>query len=98
MLSRLRGYNEGPMILRPLFSFALAAAFLAAAPALAPPQPFPTRAVRVVLPTSPGGATDAFTRALSPRLSASWVQPVMVENRPGGNPILGTDAVPKPAP
>jgi tripartite-type tricarboxylate transporter receptor subunit TctC len=98
MLIRVRGYNEGPMILRPLFPFALAAAFLAGAPALAPAQPFPTRAVRVVVPTSPGGATDAFSRALAPRLSASWGQPVLVENRPGANQILGADYVSKSAP
>src|SRR6266702_1993635 len=42
-------------------------------------------------PTSPGGATDAFSRALAPRFSELWGQPVLVENRPGANQILGAE-------
>jgi tripartite-type tricarboxylate transporter receptor subunit TctC len=50
------------------------------------------------VPTSPGGATDAFSRALAPRFSEIWGQPVLVENRPGANQILGADHVSKAAP
>jgi tripartite-type tricarboxylate transporter receptor subunit TctC len=52
----------------------------------------------MVVPTSPGGATDAFTRALAPRLSEAWGQPVVVENRPGANQIVGADFVAKAPP
>src|SRR5882672_2512058 len=79
-----------------LLAFVTAA--LAAAPLLAPAQSFPSRPVKIVVPTSPGGATDAFSRALSPRLSEVWGQPVLVENRPGANQIMGADHVSKSAP
>src|SRR5216683_4633232 len=77
---------------------ALVTAALAAAPFLAAAQPFPHRAVKIVVPTSPGGATDAFSRALAPRFSEIWGQPVLVENRPGANQIMGADHVSKSAP
>src|SRR5262245_22896832 len=86
------------MSLRPLSWAALAAAFLAAIPAPAAAQAFPARAVKIVVPTSPGGATDAFSRAIATRLSAGWAQPVVVENRPGANQILGADHVSKSPP
>jgi|SRR5882672_485036 len=87
------------MILRPLRPAVLACLLFAAA-AAGPlwAQPFPSHAVKVVVPTSPGGATDAFARALSARLSATWEQAVVVENRAGANQILGADYVSKSAP
>ena len=89
------------MILRRLLPSVLACALLAAAaiaPAPGAAQPFPSRAVKIVVPTSPGGATDAFSRALAPRLAEIWGQAVLVENRPGANQILGADYVSKSAP
>jgi tripartite-type tricarboxylate transporter receptor subunit TctC len=89
------------MILRRLLPSVLASALLAAAatsPGPAPAQPFPSRPVKIVVPTSPGGATDAFSRALAPRLAEIWGQAVLVENRPGANQILGADYVSKSAP
>ncbi len=77
---------------------AFVAAALAVVPLLAPAQPFPHRAVKIVVPTSPGGATDAFSRALAPRFSEIWGQPVLVENRPGANQIVGAEYVSKSAP
>ena len=65
---------------------------------LAPAQPFPSRTVKIVVPTSPGGATDVFSRALAPRLAESWGQPVVVENRPGANQIVGAEFVARSAP
>jgi len=79
-----------------LFVFVTAA--LAAVPFLVSAQAFPSRPVKIVVPTSPGGATDAFSRALAPRLSETWGQPVLVENRPGANQIMGADHVSKSAP
>src|SRR5256714_12000353 len=77
---------------------AFVAAALATAPFLAPAQTFPSRAVKIVVPTSPGGATDAFSRALAPRFSEIWGQPVLVENRPGANQIVGAEYVSRSAP
>jgi tripartite-type tricarboxylate transporter receptor subunit TctC len=90
------------MILRRL-SPALLASLLLATAAIAAALPawsqvFPSRAVKVVVPTSPGGATDAFARALATRLSVAWEQAVVVENRPGANQILGAEFVSKSAP
>jgi tripartite-type tricarboxylate transporter receptor subunit TctC len=85
------------MILRRPRPTLLAALLLAAAAPVAA-QPFPARAVKIVVPTSPGGATDAFARALATRLTASWGHAVVVENRAGANQILGADFVSKSAP
>ncbi len=75
----------------------LAAATLVAAwvPLAAMAQEFPTRPVRIVVPFPPGGATDALARQIAEKLSQQWKQPVMVENKPGANTMLGTDVVAK---
>jgi tripartite-type tricarboxylate transporter receptor subunit TctC len=54
---------------------------------------FPTRQVRVIVPFPPGGATDTVARILADHFSAVWKQPVIVENRPGGNTVIGAVAV-----
>ncbi len=59
---------------------------------------FPTRQVRIVVPYTAGGGLDALARALAERLQGAWGQPVVVENRPGGATVVGTDAVAKAAP
>jgi tripartite-type tricarboxylate transporter receptor subunit TctC len=89
------------MILRPLLPSLLASLLFggaATAPEPAAGQLFPSRAVKIVVPTSPGGATDAFARALAARLSGAWGQAVLIENRAGANQILGADYVSKSAP
>lgn len=63
----------------------------AAAPAAA--QTFPSKAVRIVVPYAPGGGTDIITRQLAQRMQDGWSQSVIVENRPGANGVIGTDAV-----
>src|SRR5260221_14243535 len=73
-------------------------ATLAATPFFAPAQTFPSRPVKIVVPTSPGGATDAFSRALAPRFSEIWGQPVLVDNRPGANQIVGAEYVSRSPP
>jgi tripartite-type tricarboxylate transporter receptor subunit TctC len=74
------------------------AALLGALASFAHAQPFPARSVRIVVPTSAGGATDTFARALAPQLADAWGQPVVIENRPGANQIIGSEAVSKSAP
>lgn len=81
-----------------LIPFLLAAAALAGVPPPAPAQVFPSKPVRIVVPTSAGGATDAFARAIAQNLADGWGQPVVVDNRPGANQIIGSDLVAKSAP
>src|SRR5882672_5542620 len=61
-------------------------------------QQFPSRPLKIVVPTTPGGATDALSRSIGARLSEIWNQPVIVENRPGATQIIGGEYVAKSAP
>ena len=69
---------------------------LSATDALA--QSFPNRAVRIVVPYPAGGSVDNITRAVSPRLSAIWGQPIVIENRAGGATSIAADLVAKSPP
>src|SRR5438105_13355602 len=68
---------------------------LAAVAGPAASQPYPSRAIRIVVPYPPGGTSDILARALGERLTASWGQPVVVENKPGANGNVGADLVAK---
>lgn len=57
------------------------------------PEPWPTRAVKLVVPFPPGGLGDTMARVLAPSISSAIDHPVVVENRPGGNAMIGYDAV-----
>ncbi len=67
-----------------------------AAPALA--QDYPTKPVRVIVPFAAGGPADVYARFLAQRLQESLGQPFVVDDRPGGGSVIGTDAVAKSAP
>jgi tripartite-type tricarboxylate transporter receptor subunit TctC len=69
------------------------AAMAMLAPALARAQGFPAHAVRMILPQPPGGAADRLARLLGERLEALWKQPVVMDNRPGGGVVVGTQAL-----
>lgn len=56
---------------------------------------YPSKVIRIVVPFPAGGATDLMTRNVSQKLSETWKQPVLVENRGGANGMLGADAVAK---
>lgn len=56
---------------------------------------FPTKPVRIIVPQTPGGASDALARIVGQKLSEKWGQPVVVENRPGAGGNIGMDAVAK---
>ena len=75
------------------------AALLALAAALSPSysqaQTFPTKPVRIVVPQTPGGASDALARIVGQKLSEKWGQPVVIENRAGAGGNIGMDAVAK---
>jgi len=61
-------------------------------------QAYPDRAVRIIVPLTPGGSPDALARILAQGLQGIWPQPVVVENRPGGSQNIGADLVAKSAP
>ena len=74
---------------------ALAAA-LAATLALALPafgQPYPTRPVTFVVPYAPGGLPDTVARLVGQKLGEKWGQPVVVDNKPGGNGVVAYQAL-----
>src|ERR671930_820458 len=77
---------------------ALLAAMLALSLAHGTAQPYPTRAVKIVVPATPGGAIDLIARTLADKLTSPLGQPVVVENKPGAANNLGTDYVAKSAP
>ena len=62
------------------------------------PEQFPLRPVRLIVPWSPGGFTDALARLVAEQMGRGFGQPVVVENRPGANGMLGTEFVAKSAP
>jgi tripartite-type tricarboxylate transporter receptor subunit TctC len=71
-------------------AFLAAAGALAATSAQAQTGDFPSRPIRVVVPSPPGGPPDLILRALGPKLQASLGQPVVTENRAGGGGVVGT--------
>ena len=58
---------------------------------------YPTRAIHFITPFPPGGSLDPLTRMSAQKLAEKWGQPAVVENRPGANTIIGTNAVAKAA-
>ena len=61
-------------------------------------QSYPARMIRIVVPFPPGGATDVFARMMAQPLAENVRQQVIVENRGGGNAVIGTEMVAKAAP
>ena len=81
---------------RHLIQAAAAAAF---APLAARAQSqWPTKAIRIVVPFTPGGTTDFVTRLVAAELARSLGQPVMIENKPGAGTVIGVDSVAKSVP
>lgn len=70
-----------------------AAAWAAMSAGAALAAPFPAKPLTIVVPTPPGGTTDLVARLLAEKLGASFGQPVVVENRPGGATTIGAQAV-----
>jgi len=75
----------------------LAGLLLTSVLAHAQPTDYPQKAVKIVVPYAPGGL-DILYRAIAAELAIKWRQPVIVENRPGADSIIGADSVAKAAP
>src|SRR4029077_3421086 len=56
-----------------------------------PQAPFPVKPVRLIVPYAPGGGTSVVSRQIGQKLSEMWKHQVIVDNRPGGNTIIGSE-------
>jgi tripartite-type tricarboxylate transporter receptor subunit TctC len=83
-------------VLRTFVVAMLAPALLAAQTVIA--QPYPSKTVRIVVPFAPGGPNDILARVIGQKLTETWSQQVVVDNRPGGGTVIGTDLVAKSPP
>jgi tripartite-type tricarboxylate transporter receptor subunit TctC len=59
---------------------------------------YPNRAIHIVVPFPAGGPADVTARLLAQRMNEDWGQPVIIDNRPGGNTVIAAQAVAKAAP
>jgi tripartite-type tricarboxylate transporter receptor subunit TctC len=74
---------------------AIAAAVLAVVVAPASAQGYPDKPIRAIVPFAAGSATDQIGRAFTEKMAAALGQPIVIENKPGANGMLGADAVAK---
>ncbi|MBY4895873.1 tripartite tricarboxylate transporter substrate binding protein [Cupriavidus sp. AU9028] len=85
-----------------IFLCRLAAAIIPFAIAAAAPRAalaaYPDKPIRMVVPFAPGGGTDLIARAMGTTMGDDLGQPVVIDNKPGGGTIIGTDMVAKSAP
>ncbi|MDB5924898.1 MAG: hypothetical protein JWN13_3834 [Betaproteobacteria bacterium] len=81
-----------------IFVAATGLAFAAAASFASAQTPFPNKVVRIIVPFSPGGASDALPRLIATPLSSMWGQSVIVDNRPGAAGNIGMELGAKAAP
>jgi tripartite-type tricarboxylate transporter receptor subunit TctC len=74
------------------------AALLTLCAAATAQQPYPNRPIRFITPYAPGGSTTAMARLTGQHLSERWGQNVIIDNRPGGNTVIGTELLAKSPP
>jgi tripartite-type tricarboxylate transporter receptor subunit TctC len=76
-----------------LTTFAASAATSVSTPSLAKTDDFPAQRVTLVVPFPPGASTDVTMRVMADKLTQMWGQPVIVDNKGGGNGIIAAEAV-----
>ena len=79
-------------------ALALFAVLTGAAAAQERPEAFPNRSIKIVVPFPAGGPSDVLARLIGQKVSEDWGQPVVIENRPGANTVIGAQLVAKAAP
>jgi tripartite-type tricarboxylate transporter receptor subunit TctC len=72
--------------------------FAVAASGAAAQESYPNHAIRIIVPFPPGGGTDTVTRVIAQKMTENWKQPVVIDNRPGANSIIGAEAAARSAP
>ncbi len=82
----------------PMRAFVAATALLAGGQIALADANYPNRAIRIIVPAPPGPVLDILPRIVAEKLAIRWKQPVIVENRPGGANVIGTEAVMNAAP
>src|SRR5262249_14993849 len=95
--THLRGNDDWRFLGRCLAPFLLPIA-AALAPGDAAGQTYPHKTIRNIVPVPPGGGTDTLVRIVAQKLSDDLHQPVVIDNRPGGNTTIGTAALAKSPP
>ena len=83
---------------RKFLHLAAGAAALPAIPSIAHAQAYPARPVRIIVGFAAGGPNDILARVIGQKLTESWGQQVIVENRAGGGTVIGTEVVAKSPP
>ena len=78
-------------------AMAMIAVVASAAPA-DPKESYPTRPIRIIVAYTPAGTTDILARFIGQKMTESWGQPVIVENRPGANGNIGTEIAARATP
>lgn len=88
-----------PRILVAVIGLALTLGYAQAQAILgAEPNTYPNRAIRIIVPFPPGGPADMIARLVGQRMSEDWGQPVLIENRAGGNTAIGAQAAARSPP
>src|SRR5262245_10286170 len=95
-MTRLR--QQRPHVIVRLVAAVVCLLVVTAAAGAEPAANFPSRPVRIVVPFTPGGATDIIARKLAPAMQAHLGQSVFIENRPGANARIGANLVSKAEP
>lgn len=93
-----RSHFDLPACVRRLFAACAPLLFMTSQPTAAAARDFPVRPVRVVVPSTPGGALDILSRLLAQKLPERWGQALIVDNRAGAGGIIGSDIVAKATP
>jgi tripartite-type tricarboxylate transporter receptor subunit TctC len=79
-------------------ALALLVLLIGSAAAQERPDAFPSRSIKIVVPFPAGGPSDVLARMIGQKMTEDWGQPIVVENRPGANTVLGAQQVAKAAP
>src|SRR5690348_15793401 len=68
------------------------------APSTGSGQTYPIKPIRIISPYPAGGTTDILARLVGAKLTEDWGQQILVDNRPGGNTVIGSEALVRSAP